>query len=257
MRETGYRRIDLDAVDSTNSECMRHARSGEAGPLFVTGRSQTGGRGRRGRTWISEPGNLYCSLLLIDPAPMERLGSLPLAVSVALHEAVSSVVPTTRRVTIKWPNDVLIDGAKVSGLLIEGERLPGGRQAIVIGSGINIAHAPQGGLYPAISLSGAGAGDQTPETFFPVYADALMSALALWDAGNGVSAIRERWLAAAAGIGDTVTARLPDRELTGRFTGIDADGRLVLDAADGLRHLIAAGDVFFARSEGTGAATPE
>ena len=128
-----FRHDALQETSSTNSVCLERARAGDPGNLWVTAERQTGGRGRRGRPWVSEPGNLYASLLLIDPAPMDRIGSLPLAVAVAVHRAVRSVLPLTAEpAEIKWPNDILIGRKKTCGILIEGEAVPDGRYALVI-----------------------------------------------------------------------------------------------------------------------------
>lgn len=130
MASDGRRRISLgdfrhealSETSSTNSECLARARAGDGGNLWVTAERQTGGRGRRGRLWVSERGNLYASLLLIDPAPMERLGSLPLAIAVAVHQAIRRVLPLgAEPLEVKWPNDILIGRKKTCGILVEGE----------------------------------------------------------------------------------------------------------------------------------------
>src|SRR5690349_17278976 len=154
----GARLLSLDAVGSTNAEAFARARAGERGPLWVTARRQTAGRGRRGRAWVSEPGNLYASLLLTDPAPPQRAAELSLVAALAVHDALAdrAGVPG-RRVALKGRNDVVCDGAKLAGILIEGESLPGGLLAVVIGPGVNCAHHPADTPYPATSLAAAGA----------------------------------------------------------------------------------------------------
>lgn len=152
-----FRHLALGDVGSTNSECMERAKAGNPGLLWVTAVRQTGGRGRRGRVWVSEAGNLYASLLLFDPAPAAVLGSLPLVVALALYRAIRAELPWAGdRLSIKWPNDVLFDGKKVSGILIEAEQLADGRQAVVIGCGVNVSHHPDNPLYPATSLAEVG-----------------------------------------------------------------------------------------------------
>lgn len=240
-----FRHVALDAVGSTNSECLARARQGDPGNLWVTAIRQTGGRGRRGRAWFSEPGNLYASLLLIEPAPVEQLHSLPLAVAVAVHRAIRQVMPPgSAPVEIKWPNDILIDGKKTCGILLEGESLPDGRRALVIGCGINIAVQPDEGLYPVTSLANEGASVSPDELFARLFLT-MAETLQVWDRGVGIAATIEQWRAAARGIGETITVNLPDRSLSGRFAGIDEAGRLVLDAGNGMTQAIAAGDVFF------------
>lgn len=246
MRGPDFRHIELGDVASTNLECMERARSGDEGRLWITAVRQTGGRARRGRSWVSEPGNLYSSLLLIDPAPWAALASLPLAVTVAVEAAVSSALPAEAAQTlrIKWPNDLLIGGRKTSGILIEAEQLPDGRRAVVIGCGINVAHRPEAGLYPTTCLAEQGSA-VTPQDLFAQLVVTMDRALRLWDQGRGVAAIRDAWIERAQGIGEPVTVNLPDRQIHGLFDGIDVEGRLMLALPDGSRQTIASGDVFF------------
>lgn len=240
-----FRHTALGEVGSTNTEALALARKGDPGHHWITAIRQTAGRGRRGRSWMSEPGNLYSSLLLIDPAPVEKLGSLPLAVAVAVYDAVRAVMPPGgNEVTIKWPNDVMIGGKKTCGILLEGERLSDGRQALVIGCGINIAVLPDHGLYPVTSLRAEGSSVSTDELFAHYY-QSMAEMLALWNRGEGIAAVIERWREGAGGIGQKITVNLPDRSIVGIFTGIDEDGRLVLDRGSGIIERIAAGDVFF------------
>lgn len=240
-----YRHLALGDVGSTNTECIDRARAGDAGNLWITADRQLGGRGRRGREWISEPGNLYSSLLLIDAAPVAALASLPLTVAIAVHEAIAQVLPSGGpEPTLKWPNDVRVDGRKIAGILIESEQLADGRRAVVIGCGTNVAHRPEAGLYPATCLNELGASCSPQELFARLYVS-MAEALSLWDGGRGIAAIRTGWLERAEGVGSEVTVRLPDRELHGLFDSIDAEGRLVLLSPDGQKQCIAAGDVFF------------
>ncbi len=239
-----FRHDALSETSSTNSVCLERARSGDAGNLWVTAERQTGGRGRRGRPWVSEPGNLYASLLLIDPAPMDRLGSLPLAVAVAVHHAVRSVLPLAAEpAEIKWPNDILIGRKKTCGILIEGEALPDGRYALVIGIGINVTTMPDNPMYPVTSLRQQGSMVSAEELFAHLYA-AMADVLLVWNKGEGVREITARWRESACGIGERITVNLPDRSILGHFVGIDDNGLLMLETGDGRTMPIAAGDVF-------------
>ena len=234
----------LDEVGSTNTECFERARSGDAGPLWITARRQIGGRGRRGRVWASERGNLYASLLLIDPAPLEAVRTLPLAVAVAVHAAISRVLPLGAvKAEIKWPNDVLIGRAKTCGILLESEILPDGRLAVVTGIGINISARPEGTPYPVTCLADHGAHISPEEMFAHLYLE-MREALLLWNGGSGAGAIVERWRHAACGIGERITVNLQERSLSGVLAGIDRQGFLILDTG-GETMSIAAGDVFF------------
>lgn len=240
-----FRHEALVETTSTNSECFERARKGALSGLWVTAARQTGGRGRRGRPWTSEPGNLYASLLLIDPAPVDRLASLPLAVAVAVQATVASVMPIAAPpVVIKWPNDILIERNKVCGILVEAETLSDGRQAIVIGCGINVAVAPEAGLYPVASLADYGCAVAPAELFARLFRE-MADILRLWDSANGIGEIMARWRKVAGGIGERITVNLPTQSISGRFAGIDDSGLLKLQTDDGGVRLIAAGDVFF------------
>lgn len=246
MNALAFRHIELGDVASTSIECMERARTGDPGWLWVTAERQTGGRGRRGRPWVSEPGNLYASLLLIDPAPWAAMASLPLAVTVAVYDAVAAVLPGDKaNFRIKWPNDLLISGGKTAGILIESETLADGRMAVVIGCGLNIAHRPDAGLYRTTCLREHGSA-VAPQDLFARLVVSMDATLAKWDQGRGLSSIRQAWIDRADGIGNPVTVNLPDHQIHGLFEGIDGEGRLMLAANDGTRHLIASGDVFFA-----------
>lgn len=246
MKVNGFRHVELGDVASTNIECMERARGGDPGGLWVTADRQTGGRGRRGRPWVSEPGNLYASLLLINPAPWAAMASLPLAVTVAVYDAVAAVLPGDHdNFRIKWPNDLLISGGKTAGILIESETCPDGRMAVVIGCGLNIAHRPDSGVYKTTSLREHGS-SAMPQDLFAQLVVSMDARLAQWDQGRGLNSIRQAWIDRADGIGQPVTVNLPDQQIHGLFEGIDGEGRLMLARNDGTRQLIASGDVFFA-----------
>ena len=240
-----FRHEALVETVSTNSECFERARKGALSGLWVTAARQTGGRGRRGRPWTSEPDNLYASLLLIDPAPVDRLASLPLAVAVAVQASITSVMPIAAPpVAIKWPNDILIEKKKICGILVEAETLADGRQAIVIGCGINVAVAPEAGLYPVARLTDYGCAVGPAELFAHLFRE-MADILRLWDSANGIGEIMARWRKVAGGIGERITVNLPTQSISGRFAGIDDSGLLRLQTDDGGVRLIAAGDVFF------------
>ncbi|NTF07259.1 biotin--[acetyl-CoA-carboxylase] ligase [Agrobacterium rubi] len=240
-----FRHEALAETTSTNVECFARARAGDGGNLWVTAARQTGGRGRRGRPWVSEPGNLYASLLLIDPASMEHIGSLPLAFALAVYRAVGAVLPAGGApLEIKWPNDILIGRKKTCGILMEAETLPDGRTALVIGIGINIAHMPDNPAYPVTRLGEHGAACGPDELFAHLFRE-VAHILQMWNRGQGVADVMRLWRSAACGIGEPITVNLPDRSIHGRFAGIDDKGFLLLEEDGGPVSAIAAGDVFF------------
>lgn len=237
----GVRLLALDEVGSTNALALERVRAGEAGPLWITARRQTAGRGRRGRAWVSEPGNLFASLLLTDPAPAEHAPELSFVAALALHDAVTMLAPALQP-TLKWPNDLLIDGAKFSGILIEGEGA-GASFAAVVGIGVNCTHHPSGNPYPTTDLAAAGV-RVTAEQVFASLSAAMQRRLMQWNRGQGFAAIRADWLAHAHGLGTDIDVRFATRTTRGRFETLDAAGRLVLVLPEGRRETIAAGEIF-------------
>jgi BirA family transcriptional regulator, biotin operon repressor / biotin---[acetyl-CoA-carboxylase] ligase len=239
----GVRLIAHDTLASTNAEALARARAGESGPLWVTAARQTAGRGRRGNVWVSEPGNLYGSLLLTNAAPPAHLPELCFVGATALLDASRKVAPTlAAKFKLKWPNDLLLDGAKVAGILIEAESV-GGKTATVVGIGANCAHHPADTAHPATDLAAAGV-SVTPDTLFHAVSGTMLMRLAQWDRGAGFSTIRAEWLANAAGLSGDIHVRLADRELSGRFETLDSAGRLILRLPAGNLEAITAGEIF-------------
>jgi BirA family biotin operon repressor/biotin-[acetyl-CoA-carboxylase] ligase len=247
----GYRLLSLEATGSTNDDALQAAKSGDPGQLWITAAEQLAGRGRHGRQWSSPQGNLYASLLLIDPCDVASAPQLGFVAGLALHEAVEAVTGLgAPRLALKWPNDLLLDGAKISGLLLEGHRLhPEGPLAIVIGFGVNVSFAPSGTPYPAASLQQVKPNLNRDQVFLAL-SSAFASAFAAWRASfrmnvsDPFGAIRKLWLERAAGLGQEVTLRLPSGEKRGVFEGLDRFGRLQLKGAAGVE-LIDAGDLYF------------
>ncbi len=234
----------MEEVGSTNTVALQAARAGDPGPLWVTAERQSAGRGRRGRPWSSAAGNLYSSLLLIDPAEPSVLGQLPLVIALGVRRGLARLPGLDEdRVRIKWPNDLLIDGAKCVGILIEAERLSDGRHAVIVGCGVNVATAPHDAPYAVTTLRGAGSTAGVAETF-EALASGVEAALDIWAAGRHFSHIRAEWLAGSVGLGQPCRVNLSDRTLEGRFADLDETGRLILETEDGRSVEISAGDVF-------------
>jgi len=232
----------FDSLASTNDEAKRLARAGAPEGTLVTARTQTAGCGRQGRRWVSGPGNLHASLVLRPEAHVSRAAQLGFAAALAIADAIRSFAPKAP-VTLKWPNDVLLGGRKVAGILLESEGDAVGRvRFVVIGIGVNLASHPADSEFPATSLATTGAAAVTPEAFLAALASALLLWYERWR-GDGFAALRQAWLERAAGIGQVLRARLPGETIEGRFAGLDDDGMLLLDLPQGRRR-IAAGDVF-------------
>ena len=240
---SGWRRIALVETGSTNDIARQAALQGDPGQLWVTAGRQLAGRGRRGRNWVSEPGNLYASALVVTTARPEAMGVLPLVAGLALHEAIARLVPVLAPgLSLKWPNDLLLNGAKLSGILLEGQPLDNGRHAVIVGFGVNLAHGPDEAAYPVATLATHGPAP-APDSAFAALAASFQAELARWDEGRGTGAVVARWRHAAAGIGKPIRVNLPDRTLDGRFADVDERGYLLLDQPGGTIR-IAAGDVF-------------
>jgi len=162
---------------------------------------------------------------------------------VALVETLQSLLPPARRISCKWPNDLLVDGAKVAGILLEAEASGGEPAALVLGIGVNLASHPERLAYPATSLLAAGA-RTTLEALLEALASRLDHWYALWRRA-GFSPVRRRWLDFAAGLGASIEVRLDGTTLKGRFAALGPSGALELELAEGGRRLVTAGDVFY------------
>lgn len=232
-----------ESVGSTNNLCFERARDGNPGNLWIRSDIQTEGRGRRGRDWASPVGNLFASLLLVNPEPAARIGELPLAAAVALAEAVDKAAGTLQLVKLKWPNDLLVEGAKLSGILLEAETLNDGRQAVVLGFGVNCVSHPPLSLYQATDLRSLGF-QVSAERLFEALTSTMADQLVQWQQPGGFETIRRAWLKRAAHLGNRITVKLGQEEITGIFADLDARGHLVLRQDDGRQRTIFAGDVF-------------
>jgi BirA family transcriptional regulator, biotin operon repressor / biotin---[acetyl-CoA-carboxylase] ligase len=240
---SGYRLKAFATLPSTNTQALTLARGCERGPLWITAEQQTGGRGRRGNPWVSPPGNLYATLLLTDPAPPECAAQASFVSALAVHDAVVACAPRLREaVKLKWPNDVLCDGSKLAGILIEGEQAAHGL-AVAIGIGVNVRHHPDGMAYPATDLATAGA-EVSAQSLFAALSAAMADRLAQWQRGVAFGAVRSDWLQRAAFKGGEMKVRLPSGELFGRYESLDDRGCLMLRLGDGTLQAIAAGEVF-------------
>ena len=236
----GVRHIAYETLGSTNAEALARARAGERGPLWITAKSQSAGRGRRGSAWVSPQGNLYASLLLSAPSPKALAPQLAFVAALALHDALCECAsPLGSRFKVKWPNDLLLGAEKLAGILIEGES--GDAFPVVIGFGVNCVSHPAGTKFPATNLLTAGA-LVVPDALLAALAAAMQGRLAQWRSGEGFASIRADWLARAAGLGEDISVRLLERELRGRFEGLDEAGRLLVRQPDGLA-TVTAGEV--------------
>ncbi len=231
----------LDSVGSTNDEARRLASSDAAADLLVvSARTQSAGRGRRGRTWVSPSGNLHCSTLIAIDGNLSTAAQLGFAAAVALVDAFRALVPGVP-FTCKWPNDVLAEGRKCAGMLLE----PVGANWLILGIGVDVVAAPPPGelVYPACALADLGF-TGTAEDVLAAFCGAFGPLVHIWRS-QGFAPIRQAWLERARGVGEPVVVRLEGETLTGVFAGLDEEGGLLLDHASEGRRRILAGDVYF------------
>lgn len=241
----GYAVASFDEIDSTNEEARRRASVGERGPVWIWAKRQTAGRGRRGRTWESPDGNLMTTLLIAPGVSAADAARLSFVASLAVHDMVARYVKQTP-VRVKWPNDVLVGGRKIAGILLEtaGEESLGVLPWLAVGIGVNLAHGPAEAQFPATTVGEHGA-SPSPEEALAELAEAWETRFRVWRV-SGFAAIREAWLEVAAGLGQPIEVRLPGETLSGRFETLMPDGALSLLLPSGSRRAITAGEVFFA-----------
>jgi BirA family transcriptional regulator, biotin operon repressor / biotin---[acetyl-CoA-carboxylase] ligase len=226
----GWTLVALDTVGSTNDEAAHLADAGAPEGTVVWSREQTGGRGRRGRHWASPVGNLYTSTILRPDCPAQRAAELGFAAALA----VADIVPAGREVRVKWPNDVLVDGGKIAGILLESAIGQTGQvQHVVAGIGVNVGFAPQ---LPEMRYPGSALGGSVEAALEKLTA-ALAARLAEWRR-EGFETVRAAWLAKAGPLGAEVDVKLGEGLVRGRFAGLDREGALLLDTATGPRKIV-------------------
>jgi BirA family biotin operon repressor/biotin-[acetyl-CoA-carboxylase] ligase len=226
-----------DRLGSTNDEARRLADGGAPHGTAVHADEQSSGRGRLSRRWFSPPGNLYLSIILRLDLPPVRSLELGFLAALAVADAVDALLPRQVRATLKWPNDVLVRDGKIAGILVEQAG-----EAMILGIGLNVLHAPGGVPYQVSTIVGCG-GLATVDGTREKLLEALGSWIEVWQQ-DGFAPIRTAWLARAHPPGSALGVRLADHFVTGQFAGIDTDGALLLDTPRG-RGRIVAGDVRF------------
>jgi BirA family biotin operon repressor/biotin-[acetyl-CoA-carboxylase] ligase len=242
-----FRSVVLEEVGSTNAEALRLAAAGEPGPLWIVARRQTQGRGRSGRRWASDPGNLYASLLVRLACAQSVVHQLSLVAGVATIEAITAAagaaVPGLR---LKWPNDVLIGEAKCAGILPESQLgTAGAEMVIVVGIGINLASHPDGLGRATTHLAGHGI-ILTPEKMLEHLAAAMTGWIGGWQCGAGFPGVRAAWLACGSAVGERLTVDTGRERIAGTFLDLDEGGALVLKDSEGRRRKLTFGDVTLA-----------
>lgn len=237
----------LQEIDSTNAEARRRAEAGEFGPLWIAARRQTAGRARRGRAWDMDTGNLAQTLLItLDRSPPEA-SQLTFVAALAVHDFVARYVPPSL-VSIKWPNDVLVDGKKVSGILLESGAVDACHLWLAVGIGVNLTSYPANTARPATAIVDHLAGDRISPPSLEEGAKALSMNFERWFRiweTQGFTPIRTAWMEWTPGLTGPCIARLPNETVEGTADGVEPDGSLRLKLPDGTVRVISAGDVFF------------
>ncbi|HEY8874571.1 MAG TPA: biotin--[acetyl-CoA-carboxylase] ligase [Stellaceae bacterium] len=239
----GCRLHRFETLGSTNDEAKALARAGAPEGTLVWAGEQTAGRGRRGRTWLSPPGNLYLSLVLRPAGAPSRAAQLGFVAALGLGDALAALTRPAMELRYKWPNDLLVNGKKLAGILLESENAASDRvDFVVAGIGVNIIVAPDDVEFPATSLAAEGVIGITPAVLLGGFVRHFDIWARRWREA-GFAPVRAAWLARASGLGERVRVRLERGTLFGRFLDLDDDGALVLEGEEGRRR-IAAGEVF-------------
>ena len=238
------RLLHFEAIDSTNAEAHRLAKDGERGPLWIIADLQSQGRGRLGRHWVSEPGNLYATFVFTLQGSALTASQVGFVAALAIRDTALSVLPRgAPSLGIKWPNDVQLGGAKFAGILPETvAQSAAGRITVALGMGLNIAHAPGGTPYPVTALARHGA-SIAPRDCLDILDRALKHWLSMWQEGRGFAEIRAAWLAHAAGLGQEFQATVNQTDVRGTFTDLGDDGAMILALPDGSLKPIHSGEV--------------
>ena len=241
-----YRLVTLETVESTNDEAIRLAEAGAEDGTLVWAREQTKGRGRYGRDFASPRGNLYLSLVLRPECDVSTAAQLSFVAALGLGDAIGSVAPALLEVTYKWPNDVLLNGRKVSGILLESRtEADGALDWLILGVGANVRSYPDNTAFPATSLHYEGTPPSVSETdLLEAFSRHFLTWTNRW-LDDGFAPVRQAWLNHAHGQGEAIEVRLPNETLSGTFADLDPGGALVLELPGGRRRLINAGDVYF------------
>ena len=246
-----YHLLSYDELDSTNEEARRLAEGGGAHGAVVWAKRQTQGRGRMGRMWVSAEGNLFCSILLAPNCDIETAAQLSFVTAVAMIETLKPIIPNDGELSCKWPNDILYNGKKIGGILLESfetaDMAPAQNRMvrwIVVGVGINVDSCPEQTDLPATYLKDAGVEIISAKIVLSRFIHHFITEYDIW-AKKGFAPIRKKWMEHAFRKGKSIQVRLPKESFTGVFEGIDTTGRLLLKPQRSKQIAISAGDVFW------------
>jgi len=232
------------ACESTNAIAADYARSGTSSPIWIVGGTQSGGKGRKGRTWVSEAGNLYASLLFAPAITPGSLSALPFLTALAVRNALIKLGVDAGAIQCKWPNDILLGGRKVCGILIESSARSAERlDYVVIGIGINLKHSPAEAQFKATSLNDHLNAEITPRMALNAVASCLREGLDAWDT-NEFEPIRAEWTNCAWGLGKIRRINTATEAFDAKLVGLDGQGGLLVQLENGTERQIVAADIF-------------
>lgn len=238
-----YHLLSFETIDSTNEEAKRIAANGGSHGAVIWSKEQTAGRGRAGREWDSEPGNLYVSVLLRPGCDISVIPQLSFVAALAAHHTIEDVLDEDSDISLKWPNDILVNDRKIAGILLESFSVPGDDERwVVVGLGMNVEHSPENVRFPATSLKEEGVEIISAKIVLSRYVHCFIENYNAWSR-RGFTAVRRQWTQAAWGLKRQVRISLPNEEVQGEFRGIDTTGALILQVG-GKRMTIQAGDLF-------------
>lgn len=244
-----YHLLSFDTLDSTNEEAKRLAKAGGAHGAVIWAKKQTGGKGRMGREWVSQDGNLFVSILLKPDKPIADLSQLSFVTSVAVVEALEALFENGHKLACKWPNDVLLDGKKLAGILLESFKCEAdGKQWLIIGVGVNVDSHPDETEFPATCLTEAGVELVSAKIVLSRFIHHFIECYNVWN-NKGFAPVRKCWLQYAWGLKKELTARLESGNVTGTMEDLAACGSLILKDKKGKKHTINAADVFPAEEQ--------
>ena len=242
-----YHLLSFDMLDSTNEEAKRLAKAGGGHCAFIWANRQTAGKGRMGRSWVSQEGNLFVSVLLQPPKPVAEFPQLSFVAACAVLESLHGMLPPgkSNALTCKWPNDILLDGKKVGGILLESLQTSGQAAWVVVGVGINVDSFPPKTDFPATCLKDAGVELVSAKIILSRFIHHFIECYNEWNK-KGFAPARKYWSEHAWGAGGRMVARMDGKEIEGVSQGIDSEGALTLLLDSGRKERILAADVFLA-----------
>lgn len=239
-----YHLLTYESLDSTNAEAKRLAEGGGAHGAVIWAKHQTAGRGRAGRPWVSEEGNLFVSMLIHPPKDTGPLSQLSFVAAVAVCDAIKGIIPNPEQVKLKWPNDILVNGRKIGGILLESFQTKGdGLPWVIVGVGINVDSFPSNVQFPATSLKEEGVELISAKIVLARLIHCFIERYNQW-ARKGFTPIRKSWLEVAYGLKNEMRVSLPQEEIHGLFKGLDDDGGIIVELGPRKNRTVHAGDVF-------------